>query len=217
MISLLKIISKKSAPVTKKENKSRSQKIFEDEFFPHIHALKTFAFHLSYNEEDANDLVQETYLKAHRFIDKYIEGTNAKAWLFKILKNAYINEYRKKSKRPSKVDFEDIVSYHDSDNDRVSGYMDLREEIFQNIMGDEVTIAINSLPIDFRTVILLCDIEGFTYEEISKIIDVPIGTVRSRLFRARNMLKEKLKDYAEKLGYQDKRGSRLSHEKDEEE
>ena len=88
----------------------------------------------------------------------------------------------------------------------MSGYLDLREELFEDMMGDEVTIAINALPIDFRTVVLLCDVEGFTYEEISKIIDVPIGTVRSRLFRARNMLKEKLKSYAQKLGYEDKRG-----------
>ena len=188
--------------------KTRNQVVFEEELFPHMDALKTFAYHLSYNEEDANDLVQETYMKAHRFIEKYDQGTNAKAWLFKILKNAYINEYRKKSKRPQKVDFEDIVSYQNSDSASSSKYLDLRQEIFENMMGDEVTIAINSLPIDFRTVILLCDIEGFTYEEISKIIDVPIGTVRSRLFRARNMLKEKLKAYAEKMGYEDKRGTR---------
>jgi RNA polymerase sigma-70 factor (ECF subfamily) len=157
-------------------------------------------------------------MKAHRFIDKYIEGTNAKAWLFKILKNAYINQYRKKSKQPTKVDFEDIVNYHNSDDDNMSGYLDLREEIFQNLIGDEVTNAINSLPIDFRTVVLLCDVEGFTYEEISKIIDVPIGTVRSRLFRARNMLKEKLSEYAQKMGYEDKRGERKKAEdKNEEE
>ncbi len=196
--------------------KTRNQVVFEEELFPHMDALKTFAYHLSYNEEDANDLVQETYMKAHRFIDKYDQGTNAKAWLFKILKNAYINEYRKKSKRPQKVDFEDIVSYQNSDSASSSKYLDLRQEIFENMMGDEVTIAINSLPIDFRTVILLCDIEGFTYEEISKIIDVPIGTVRSRLFRARNMLKEKLKAYAEKMGYEDKRGARQKSGDEEE-
>ena len=196
--------------------KTRNQIVFEEELFPHIDALKTFAYHLSYNEEDANDLVQETYMKAHRFIEKYDQGTNAKAWLFKILKNAYINEYRKKSKRPQKVDFEDIVSYQNSDSASSSKYLDLRQEIFESMMGDEVTIAINSLPIDFRTVILLCDIEGFTYEEISKIIDVPIGTVRSRLFRARNMLKEKLKAYAEKMGYEDKRGARQKSGDEEE-
>lgn len=193
------------------ENKNR---IFESELLPHIDALKTFAFHLTYNDEDAGDLVQETYMKAFRFIDKYIEGTNAKAWLFKILKNAYINEYRKKSKQPTKVDFEDIVSYHNSDDRGSASYLDLREEIFENMMGDEVTNAINKLPIDFRTVILLCDVEGFTYEEISKIINVPIGTVRSRLFRARNMLKEKLKEYAQSMGYQDVRGKKVKNEEE---
>jgi RNA polymerase sigma factor (sigma-70 family) len=207
--------------MTQKATRAHHQKVFEEEFLPHADALKTFAYHLSYNDEDANDLVQETYLKAYRFIDKYHEGTNAKAWLFKILKNAYINEYRKKSKRPTKVDFEDIVAYHDTDDDRVTGYMDLRAEIFQYMMGDEVTTAINALPLDFRTVILLCDVEDFTYEEISKIIDIPIGTVRSRLFRARNMLKETLKKYAESLGFQDMRSqkknlSKASRKEDEE-
>ncbi len=179
---------------------------FEKELLPHIDALKTFAFHLTYDDDDANDLVQETYMKAHRFIDKYMQGTNAKAWLFKILKNAFINQYRKKSKQPTKVDFEEIVSYQSEEDDtQYSSYMDLREEMFQHMMGDEVTNAINSLPVDFRVVILLCDIEGFTYEEISKILDVPIGTVRSRLHRSRNMLKEKLRKYANSLGFKDKR------------
>jgi len=192
----------------KKPAKSTNDTLFEKELLPHVGPLQTFAYHLTYNQEDADDLVQETYMKAYRFIDKYEQGTNAKAWLFKILKNAYINEYRKKVKQPTKVDFEDIVTYHDTDDDRISGYSDLREEIFTNMMGDEVTSAINSLPLDFRTVILLCDIEGFTYEEIASIIDVPIGTVRSRLFRARNLLKEKLTDYARKFGYADVRGEK---------
>jgi RNA polymerase sigma-70 factor (ECF subfamily) len=189
------------------ENKdtARLEKIFEVEFMPQIDALFTFAFHLTLNEEDANDLVQETYLKAFRFIEKYHEGTNAKAWLFKILKNAFINQYRRKSKRPTRVDYEEIVNYHDEEDSQYSSYLDLREDMFQHMMGDEVTDAINSLPVDFRVVILLCDIEGFTYEEIAKIIDIPIGTVRSRLHRARNMLKEKLKEYADSLGYRDPR------------
>ena len=183
----------------KRSAKSANDVLFEQELLPHVGALQTFAYHLTYNQDDADDLVQETYMKAYRFIDKYEQGTNAKAWLFKILKNAYINEYRKKVRQPIKVDFEDIVTYHDTDDDRISGYSDLRQEIFENMMGDEVTTAINSLPLDFRTVILLCDIEGFTYEEIASIIDVPIGTVRSRLFRARNLLKEKLTNLQNKL------------------
>lgn len=187
------------------DTQERYERTFEREFLPQIDALYTFAYHLTYNEEDANDLVQETYLKAYRFIENYKEGTNAKAWLFKILKNAFINQYRKKSKKPTRVDYEEIINYHDEEDSNYSSYMDLREEMFQHMMGDEVTNAINSLPVDFRVVILLCDIEGFTYEEISKIIDIPIGTVRSRLHRARNMLKEKLQEYAKSLGFKDKR------------
>lgn len=185
----------------------RRERVFEVEFLPQIDALYNFAFHLTFDENDANDLVQETYLKAFRFIDSYQEGTNAKAWLFKILKNAFINHYRKRTKGPARVDYEEIVTFQNAENDtNFSSYMDLREEMFQGMMGDEVTNAINSLPVDFRTVILLCDIEGFKYEEISKIIDIPIGTVRSRLHRARNMLKEKLTAYAKTLGFRDKRG-----------
>lgn len=190
--------------------------LFERELLPHIDALTTFAYHLTYNEEDAKDLVQETFMKAYRALGSYVEGTNAKAWLFKILKNAYINQYRKKSRRPTKVDFEEFIGYQDRDDASTAEYQDLRTEIFENLLGDEVTVAINALPIDFRTVILLCDVEGFTYEEIAKIIDIPIGTVRSRLHRARNMLKEKLKKYAESLGFQDKR-SRKQTDSDSEE
>lgn len=186
----------------KRYNSRQRDQIFHEEFLPHIDALYNFAYHLAYNEEDANDLVQETYLKAYRFIDSYDAGTNAKAWLFKILKNAFINEYRKKSKQPAKVDYEDFIGYQDSDDRSTVEFVDLRQEIFQGMIGDEVTRALNALPVDFRTVVLLCDVEGFSYEEIAKITDIPIGTVRSRLHRARNMLKEKLKSYAKTMGYE---------------
>ena len=185
--------------------KLAKDKVFEEEFLPQIDALYNFAYHLTYSEEDANDLVQEAYMKAYRFINNYEVGTNAKAWLFRILKNAFINDYRKKNKQPTKVDYEEIVNFHNEEDTNFSSYDDLRTEMFDKMMGDEVTTAINSLPVDFRTVILLCDIEGFTYEEISKIINVPIGTVRSRLHRSRNMLKEKLREYAAEYGYSDKR------------
>ena len=87
--------------MTADKNTERRERIFDGEFMPQIDALYTFAYHLTYNEDDANDLVQDTYLKAYRFIDNYIEGTNAKAWLFKILKNAFINQYRKRTKQPT--------------------------------------------------------------------------------------------------------------------
>ena len=180
--------------------KKEKEQLFEREFFPHADALYNFAFHLTYNEDDANDLVQDTFLKSYRFINSYEKGTNAKAWLFKILKNSFINEYRKKSRTPHEVDYEDYIAYQDSDEATGIGSLDMRSNVFQNMMGDEITNAINSLPADFRTVILLCDVEDFSYEEIAKIVDIPIGTVRSRLHRSRNMLKDQLRDYAQSKG-----------------
>ena len=189
--------------------KLAKDKIFEEELLPFIDALHNFAYNLCFNEDEANDLVQETYMKAYRFIKSYQVGTNAKAWLFKILKNVYINQYRKRSRRPTSVDIDEVNVFTESDEDRSQqAYLDLRKEMFDDMLGDEVTIALNSLPMEFRSVILLCDIENFSYEEIAKIIEKPIGTVRSRLFRARNMLKEKLKNYADELGYSDVRGSK---------
>lgn len=186
-------------------SKAEKDRIFNREFLPHMDALFNFAFHLTSDEDDANDLVQETFLKGYRFISSYQQGTNAKAWLFKILKNGFINDYRRKSKQPNRVDYDDIVSFHDTDDEGHVEYLDLRQELFQGMLGDEVTRALSELPVDFKTIILLCDIEEFSYEEIAKIIDIPIGTVRSRLHRARNILKEKLREYARQEGYKEKR------------
>ena len=186
--------------------KKNWDKIFEKELMPFADALKTFAYHLTYDEADAEDLVQDTLLKAYKSIERYESGTNAKAWLFKILKNGFINDYRRRVKQPNKVDYEEIVAYQDEEESSpLTSYVDLREEMFDNLMGDEVTRALNELAEEFRTVILLADVEEFTYEEIAKILEIPIGTVRSRLFRARNLMKEKLKGYAESFGYEDKR------------
>jgi RNA polymerase sigma-70 factor (ECF subfamily) len=181
------------------------QRVFNKEFMPHIDAMYNFAYRLTLDEDDAKDLVQETYLKAFRFIKSFEEGTNAKAWLFRILKNSFINNYRKISKQPNKVDYQEVESYYNSDSVDEKITTDLRVETVQHMIGDEITNALNSLDIDFRTVIILCDLEGFTYEEMAKILDIPIGTVRSRLHRARNLLKEKLAGYATSMGYKDKR------------
>ena len=179
-------------------------KIFDQEFMPHINSMYNFAFRLTVDEDEAKDLVQDTYLKAFRFITSFQKGTNAKAWLFRILKNSFINDYRKKSKEPAKVDYQEVETFYNSDEaDADNITVDLRVESVQEMIGDEVATALNSLAVDFRTVIILCDIEGFTYEEMAKILDIPIGTVRSRLHRARNLLKEKLKSYAKTMGYGD--------------
>ena len=175
--------------------------IFDTEFMPHVDSMYNFAYRLTFDEDDAKDLVQDTYLKAFRFINSFERGTNAKAWLFRILKNSFINEFRKKSKQPAKVDYNEVESYYNSDDAGESITTDLRVETVQHMIGDEITGALNALPVDFRTVIILSDLEGFTYEEMAKILDIPIGTVRSRLHRARNMLREKLVSYAKEMGY----------------
>lgn len=184
------------------EKKIRDQ-AFEMEFMPLITPLYNFAFRLTLDEDNANDLVQDTYLKAYRFFDSFEKGTNAKAWLFRILKNSFINEYRKKTKEPGKVDYQDVENYYNSDDVDEPITSDLRVEAVKDLIGDEVANALNSLAVDFRTVIILCDLEGFTYEEMAKILNIPIGTVRSRLHRARMLLKEKLKLYAAKMGYKE--------------
>lgn len=182
-------------------SEQEKQRIFDHEFMPHINSMYNFAYRLTLDEDDAKDLLQDTYLKAFRFIDSFQQGTNAKAWLFRILKNSFINDYRKKSKEPSKVDYQEVESYYNSEDVDRQITPDLRVEALQDMIGDEISNALNSLDVDFRTVIILCDLEGFKYDEMAKILDIPIGTVRSRLHRARNLLKEKLSEYAKKMGY----------------
>ena len=179
----------------------QKQAIFDHEFMPHINSMHNFAYRLTLDSDDASDLVQDTYLKAFRFIDSFQQGTNAKAWLFRILKNSFINDYRKKSKEPSKVDYQEVESYYNSDEVDRQITPDLRVEALQDMIGDEISEALNSLDVDFKTVIILADLEEFKYDEMAKILDIPIGTVRSRLHRARNLLKDKLSEYAKKMGY----------------
>ncbi len=177
--------------------------IFNNEFMVHVDALYNFAFKLTHDEDEAKDLLQDTFMKAFRFINSFEHGTNAKAWLFRILKNGFINEYRKKSKNPRLVDYQEVEPYYNSDGAEGQNQVtsDLRSETVKEMLGDEITNALNSMDVDFRTVIILCDLEGFKYDEMSKILDIPIGTVRSRLHRARNILKEKLATYAASMGY----------------
>jgi RNA polymerase sigma factor (sigma-70 family) len=181
--------------------------LIERELLPHLDAMYNFAMHLTrYNENESNDLVQDAFLKACRAVSQYREGTNAKAWLFTILKNAFINSYREKMRTPDVEDIEKVFfTGNAEEKEGPQKVVDLREEYFDRLLGDEITAALNSLSPDFRTIILLCDVEEFTYEEIASIIGVPIGTVRSRIHRARNHLKEKLQVYAREQGYQDKR------------
>lgn len=182
---------------------------FEKEFMPLMRQAYGFAYRLTYNEQNAKDLVQETYIKAFRFYESFQKGTNAKAWLFRILKNTFINDYRKKIKEPYKYDYNELEERYNAEDANVGidhSLVSLQSnkltiEQVNSLMGDEMTMALNSLQEDFRQIIILCDLEDLKYEEIADILEIPIGTVRSRLHRARLALKDKIKDYAKTMGY----------------
>jgi RNA polymerase sigma-70 factor (ECF subfamily) len=173
---------------------------FESEAIPNLPALKSFALKMTNDIEEADDLVQDTMLKAFRFWDKFERGTNCKAWLFQIMKNSFINNYRKFSKEPNMVDYDDIQNFYEtikSDDVKTQHY---QNDAFSDILDDEIVDALSKLPDDFRTIVFLSDIEGYTYEEIADFMDCPIGTVRSRLHRARKMLYSMLFNYAQDKG-----------------
>ncbi len=181
------------------------QRVFEAEMLPHMTAVYNFAFTMTHNMDDAKDLVQDTYMKAYRFFDRFAKGTNARAWLFSILKNSYINQYRRTTKEPDKVDFDNIKEFYNTVKSPSTDDNDLQTRMLDNLFDDEVELALRRLPEDFRTVIILSDIEGYNYEEIADFVQIPIGTVRSRLHRARRMLRSMLKSYATNHGFKDRR------------
>ncbi len=179
-----------------------SEETFKKELLPHKNALFGFAYSLCLNDAMAKDLVQDTFYKAITNISKYRKNTNSKAWLFNILKNTYINLYRKQKKSPRRVDYEEFIVYQNQNALlKNTSFTDLRVRLIQNTVGDEILNALNKLNIKHRTILLLSDLEGFSYEEISKILNIPTGTVRSRLHRARNKMKHLLSNYANKMGF----------------
>jgi RNA polymerase sigma-70 factor (ECF subfamily) len=187
--------------MTEQENRLRKIR-FERDFYPHLGALLRFAKSLVKEENVTQDLVQETFIKAFRFMHYFEGGTNAKAWLFKILKNEFYSFYRKKSKEATFSGYDALEEETGEEDGLISTHgQNLSTEIFDQLIGDEMTLAINALPADYRMTFLLADLEGFSYEELAAIFQVPIGTVRSRLHRARNFLKKQLTSYAKGLGY----------------
>lgn len=183
-----------SSPVPIEEKRAS----FEREALVHLDVLYRVALRLTGNPSDADDLVQETMLKAYRSWDQYEQGTNAKAWLLTILRHAFINEYRRKIRHPETVDVDAIEPYavfsEVQDDDPQGAF-------FDRIVDDQVLRAIDGLPVAFRETLVLSDVEGMSYQEIAGILQVPVGTVKSRLFRARHLLQKKLYDYAVEMGY----------------
>ncbi|MBI1966982.1 MAG: sigma-70 family RNA polymerase sigma factor [Gemmatimonadetes bacterium] len=171
---------------------------FEREALVHLDALYRVALRLTGNGSDADDLVQETMLKAYRSWDQYQLGTNAKGWLLTILRNSFINEYRRRARHPETVDVDTIEPFAVLSEEQEA---DPHGRFFDQIVDEEVQRAIDGLPEAFREALVLSDVEGLSYQDIAGILEVPVGTVKSRLFRARQMLKAKLYQYAVEMGY----------------
>ncbi len=181
-----------------KSIRKHEQGAFHVLFDEHLNGLYSLALRMTRNQLDAEDLVQDTALKAYGYFDKFDQGTNFRAWLYRILTNNFINIYRKNKKQPLQVEI-DNVSY--KLKDRGSSYwerLDNRDHKheYHDLFDDEVNKAIDRLPDEYKMVVLLADVESLSYKEISEIIDSPIGTVMSRLHRGRKLLQKSLAKYA---------------------
>ena len=171
---------------------------FEGLAMKHVNPLYSAALRLTKNERDAEDLVQDTFLRAYRFFDKFERGTNIKAWLFKILTNTFINRYRRSVKERTIVEGSERDAVHERFISREATEYAANPEqfFFDRLLSDDVLRAVESLPVDFRMVVILADLQEFSYKEIAEILDVPVGTVMSRLYRGRRLLQKALAGYA---------------------
>ncbi len=191
--------------MTKRDGVDDKELEFERIALVHLDTIYNAALRLTNNTSDAEDLVQETFLKGYRFFHRFRKDSNCQAWLFKIMKNSYINRFRQKSREPATVS-------SDALNDGQAGFLfepkDTSDgpdkEILDRVLDDDVEQAIRALPDEFKMVVLLSDIEGLQYKEIADILNCPIGTVRSRLSRGRRLLKRQLWAYARDHGFVDK-------------
>jgi len=181
---------------------------FAEQAMEHMDSLYAGALRMTRNPADAEDLVQETYLKAYRGFEGFEQGTNLKAWLFRILTNTYINRYRQQKRRPEETDLADVEDFYlyrrlgGIDEARIS--KSAEDTLLELFTDDEVKDALESLPETFRMAVLLADVEGFSYKEIAEILDIPIGTVMSRLHRGRKALQKRLYEFAVDRGLVDR-------------
>jgi RNA polymerase sigma-70 factor (ECF subfamily) len=195
------LMAEPQSRTTPQDDRERFQVLAEQ----HLNGLFGAALRLTRNRTRAEDLLQETFLRAWRSFRTFQPGTNARAWLYKILMNAYIDSYRKTTREPEVVDHEDVDEFYlytkvqESEDFRRAGNPE--EEVLARLMDADVKGALDSLPESFRQVVILSDIEGFSYQEIADILSIPIGTVMSRLHRGRRQLQVKLWEYAKRAHY----------------
>jgi RNA polymerase sigma-70 factor (ECF subfamily) len=177
---------------------------FERDAMPFARQLYGAAMRMTRNPADAEDLVQETMLKAYRAYDSFTEGTNLKAWLYRILTNTYINKYRKAQRRPIETDLgelEDLYLYRRMGSEESAEMSrSAEDQLLEGLVESDIKEAVEALPEHFRMPVLLADLEGFSYKEIAEILDIPIGTVMSRLHRGRKQLQRTLWEFASQRG-----------------
>ncbi len=195
---------------------------FERHLQQHIDELYHMALRVTRNRIDAEDLVQDTSVRAFRFFHQFEPGSNFRAWIFRILMNTFINSYRSKKRRPTPVVLDDVAfMLKDKEaEEELVARPNRKERLTDPVepaeyFDDEVTRAIDQLPDEYRTVVLLCDVQGFSYKEIAQILRRPIGTVMSRLHRGRKILKALLYEYAHRNGYLQDAGTEAATENGE--
>ena len=187
----------------KAENTNRSKE-FEELVLQHVDMMHAVALRLTRNSADAEDLTQNTLVKALRFHDKFKEGTYIKAWLLTILRNTFINEYRRKTRRPMQVELSGFEAAETKQPDPQVPLTPAQgdQETLMELLDDQVKAAIMLLPKDFRDAVIMADLEDLSYKEIADVMDCPLGTVMSRLYRGRKLLRDNLKEYAQQFGMQ---------------